>query len=96
MSKYFLEVKNRVVLLLLTCISTLYISYIYKEIVLFFIVQPSLRIKTKKELAFFYFIFTNVTEVLTIYFELFQFLAIHIIFISAIYHCFIFLSPAFF
>jgi len=96
MSKYFLEIKNRSILLLLTWFSTIVVSYFYKETLLFIIVQPNTFLNVNEHLAFFYFIFTDVTEILTVYLKLIMFLSSQIFFIYLIYHFFLFLSPAFF
>ena len=96
MSKYFLEIKSRLILLLLTWFSTVLVCYVYKETLLFIIVQPNTFINVNEHLAFFYFIFTDVTEILSVYLKLIIFLSSQILFIYLIYHCFLFLSPAFF
>ena len=96
MSKYFLEIKNRLVLLLVTWLSTILISYFYKETLLFFIVQPNTFTHINGHLAFFYFIFTDVTEVLAVYLKLITFLSFQFFLIYTIYHFFSFLSPALF
>ena len=96
MSKYFLEIKNRLVLLLLTWLSTIFISYFYKETLLFFIIQPNTFRYVNEHLAFFYFIFTDVTEVLAVYLKLTIFLSFQFFLIYSIYHFFLFLSPALF
>lgn len=96
MTKYFLEIKNRLLLTLLTCISVFLISYFYKETLLFLIVQPSIFKNYNKSLSFFYFIFTDVTEILSIYLDLLKFLTLQIFFSFIIYHFFIFISSALF
>lgn len=47
-------------------------------------------------LALTYFIFTDVTEVLTVYLKFITFLSFQIIFVFITYHFFLFLSPALF
>lgn len=96
MSKYFLEIKNRFFLLLLTWVSTVLISYLYKEILLFSIVQPNLILNFGTGSAFFYFIFTNVTEIFSVYLQLVLFLSFQIFVLSFFYHIFSFLSPSLF
>ena len=66
MSKYFIEIRNRLLLLLLTWLSTILISYLYKEILLFSIVQPNIVFNFSNGSTFFYFIFTNVTEIFSV------------------------------
>ena len=96
MLKYFLEIKNRLILLLITWISTILISYFYKETLLFIIIQPNLFININEHLDFFYFIFTDVTEVLSVYLKLVMFLSFQTLYIYITYHLFVFLSSAFF
>ena len=92
MSKYLLEIKNRFFLLILTWISTLFISYFYKETLLFVLIEP----QTFKYLAFFYFIFTDVTEIFSVYIKLTMFLSLQFAYVYIIMHIFLFLSPAFY
>lgn len=94
MLKYFLEIKNRLFLLLFTWLSTLFICYLYKETLLFLLVQPN-RFMTSSSIKF-YFIFTNVTEIFSVYIQLITFLCFQIFFLYFIYHCFIFLNLAMF
>lgn len=96
MSKYFLEIKNRLVLLLVTWFSTILVSYFYKETLLFIIIQPNTFANVNDPLTLFYFIFTDVTEVLSVYLKLITFLSFQIFFIYIVYHFFLFLSPALF
>lgn len=95
MSKYFLELKNRTFLLITTVFFSLLMSYMYKETLLFLLVQPERLAYTDKSSSF-YFIFTNVTEVLYAYINLITFLNLQLFFIFLLYQCFIFLSPAMF
>jgi sec-independent protein translocase protein TatC len=95
MSKYFLEIKSRLILLLTTWFSTILVSYFYKEILLFIIIQPN-TFTSYEPLALFYFIFTDVTEVLSVYLKLITFLSFQTLFIYIVYHFFFFVSPALF
>jgi hypothetical protein len=65
---YFSEIKNRIILLLLTWISTFYICYTYKEILLFVFIKPSLILSKLNNL---YFITTNITEIFITYINLY-------------------------
>ena len=96
MSKYFVEIRNRFLLLLLTWFSTILISYLYKEILLFSIVQPNLVLDFSAGPTFFYFIFTNVTEVFSVYLHLVFFLSFQVFSLYFLYHMFSFLSPSLF
>ena len=59
-------------------------------------VQPNISNSSKEQLTFFYFIFTDVMEVLSIYLLLVKFLSFQIFIIFAVYHFFIFIIPGFF
>ena len=96
MSKYFIEIRNRLLLLLLTWLSTILISYLYKEILLFSIVQPNIVFNFSNGSTFFYFIFTNVTEIFSVYLQLVLFLSFQIFILCVFYHMFNFLSPSLF
>ena len=64
MLNYINEIKNRVLLLIIVLVSTLAISYLYKEILLLLILQY----KNIDEINHvFYFIFTDVSEIFLVY-----------------------------
>lgn len=88
MTKYFLEVKNRFLILLVTYFSILLVTYLYKEVLLFVIININY--------TFYYFIFTNVTEIFSVYVDLIIFLSFQITAFYFLYHCFSFFVPAFF
>lgn len=96
MSKYFLEIKNRLILLFITWFSTILVSYFYKEILLFIIIQPNKFTSLSEPLTLFYFIFTDISEILSVYLKLVTFLSFQVFFIYLVYHFFFFFSPAFF
>jgi len=96
MKKYLLEIKNRIFLLVITVLSTSFINYLYKEILLFLITQPERFTNNNVYYSNFYFIFTDVTEILTIYIKLITFLGYQLLLIFIIYHCFVFFTPAMF
>ena len=94
MLKYFLEIKNRLFLLILTCVSTVLVCYLYKEVILFLFFKPNNFLTPS--LNTFYYIFTNVTEVFSVYIQLITFLSYQVFLIYFIYHSFTFLSLAMF
>lgn len=98
MKKYFLEIRNRLVLLLLTWFSTLAISYFYKDVLLFLMLQPNrlLFLATNFDYSTFYFIFTNVTEVFFVYIKLVTFISFQVFLCFLIYQFFVFFAPAIF
>lgn len=87
--KYYLELKNRIFLLLFTWFSTLIICYLYKETLLFLLINSSnyLNLLTKP-----YFIFTNVSEIFYVYIELIFFIANQISIVMLFYHILIFIT----
>lgn len=94
--QYLLEIKNRLTLLFIAWLSTVFIIYIYKETLLFIIVQPYTSISIKESMNISYFIFTDVTEILSVYLNLVMFLSLQILYAYIAYHFFLFLSPALF
>ena len=94
MLKYFLEIKNRLFLLVLTCVSTLLVCYLYKEVIFFLFFKPNKFLTPS--LNTFYYIFTNVTEIFSVYIQLITFLSYQVFLIYFIYHSFTFLSLAMF
>nr|QUS63807.1 SecY-independant transporter protein [Haslea silbo] len=87
--RYYIELKNRLLLLLTAWISTVLVSYIYKEALLFLIIEPSLNYSNQNIV---YFIFTNVTEIFSVYFEIIIFLGNHTLIVFTLYHIVLFSS----
>jgi sec-independent protein translocase protein TatC len=94
LAKYLLEAKNRLFLLLLTGSSCFLVGYFYKETLLFLFVQPLMYQDTNSHSAVFYFIFTDVTEIFSVYIKLVSFLSIQLTLLYVLYHLFVFFSPA--
>lgn len=91
MLQYFLEFKNRCLLILISCCFIIFTAYIYKEILLFLIVQ---NINKLSFLNISYFIFTDVVEIFSVYIKLINFISLQIMIIYSLYHLFLFLIPA--
>lgn len=87
---YLKEIKNRVILLFLSWISTFYICYLYKEILLFIFIKPSLIKYTINNL---YFITTNITEIFSTYINLASFTSNQTCLLFCGYHFFKFIMP---
>lgn len=96
MTKYLLEIQNRGLLILIAWFSTILVSYLYKEILLFVVAQPYILTNLKEHFNPSYFIFTDVTEILSVFINLTVFLSFQVFCIYTLYHFFLFLSPAFF
>lgn len=93
MIKYFTELKNRFFLILIAYFFNIITVYFYKEIILFLIIQ-SKDYSINKNTA--YFIFTDVTEIFSVYIKLLFFLTSQLIFFYVLYNTFVFLIPALF
>lgn len=88
--KFFLEIKHRLILVATTYVSMWVTCYFYKETLLFLTTQSF------SMSHFTYFIFTDVTEVFSVYLQLTQFLTMQVTLAYMVYHSFTFFSPAFF
>ena len=84
---YYLEIKNRLVLLSLGWSSTILVGYVFKEILLFILTKQENCMKEG-----FYFIFTDVTEVFSVYVTLIFFIANQILVFHLCYHVIIFIA----
>lgn len=85
--KYYLEIKNRCFLLILTWCFSFFVNYHYKEILLFILLKPNLLYNNNN-----YFIFTDFREILLIYLKLIIFINNQILLIFFAFHCIIFMS----
>nr|YP_010233623.1 SecY-independent transporter protein [Pleurosigma inscriptura]QSZ78240.1 SecY-independent transporter protein [Pleurosigma inscriptura] len=88
MYKYYLELKNRFLLLSLTWVSTLLICYFYKEVLLFICLKPSFYNNN----FIFYFIFTDIKEIFSVYFKLIIFLSNQVLMFYLIFHILAFIA----
>lgn len=94
--KYYLEIKNRIILLFVTWLFTLFMCYLYKEVLLFFILNSTHFFQStfENQREYNYFIFTDVTEVFYVYIDLVLFISNQVILFSFFYHFLMFLSPS--
>ena len=88
MLKYLLEIRNKLILLVITFCSILLVCYWYKDVLLFLVTQMHLSDEN------LYFIFTDVTELFSVYFRLVFFISIQVVLWHFFYHMFSFLRPA--
>ena len=87
---YYFEIKNRFSLICFSWICVSIATYYYKEIILFLLVSFSnLTVLTDSQP---YFIFTNITEIFSVYTRLVFFIANQILIINLMYHFLMFLS----
>ena len=84
---YYLEIKNRTLLLLFTWVFLLIICYHFKEPLLFTFVNSNKYYNSVP-----YFIFTNVDEIFYVYLRLIFFVANQITFMIALYHGSVFIT----
>jgi Sec-independent protein secretion pathway component TatC len=87
---YYLELKNRIFLSLISWLSVSVVCYFYKETLLFLFISFSnygVQASSKP-----YFIFTDVTEIFSVYAQLIFFISNQILFIKLSYHMLMFLS----
>ena len=96
MYKYLLELKNRFILLIVTWGSVILVSYLYKETLLFLLIEPDIFNTFNITSPLYYFIFTDVLEIFSVYIQLILFLSLQVLFLYFLYHFFIFLSPGLF
>lgn len=88
---YYFEIRNRFWLLLVSWVSVQIICYFYKEVLLFMFLKPGLYIRLPS--SPFYFVFTDVTEIFSVYFKIILFTANVVIFFIFWYHLFSFCYP---
>lgn len=94
--EYYLEIKNRIILLILTWLFTLFACYLYKEVILFFILNSTqfFQLTFESPTESNYFIFTDVTEIFYVYIDLILFISNQVILFHFFYHFLMFLSPS--
>jgi Sec-independent protein secretion pathway component TatC len=85
--KYYLEIKYRILMLLLTWFSVVLVSYCFKELLLFLIIKPN-----ELKYSLFYFIFTDVKEVFSVYITLVLFIGNQFLVYYFLYHLLIFIA----
>ena len=88
--KYFLELKNRSLLLVFTWIFLLMTSYYYKEIILFLLIAPTSYFTSLNNES--HFIFTNVSEIFYVHLNVMFFIANQITLLVLFYHTSMFLA----
>tara|TARA_B110000908_G_scaffold150661_2_gene184816 strand:+ start:1474 stop:2202 length:729 start_codon:yes stop_codon:yes gene_type:complete len=88
-NKYFIEIKNRLILILICWSFLFFISYLNKEILLFLTVKPNLSLDEK-----FYFIATGVVEIFNSYLALTYFISFQCSLYIVYLHTIMFFSPA--
>ena len=87
--KYFIEIKNRGFLIILSWLVLALVSYLNKETLLFLLIKPLIS----KNIDF-YFISTNVVDVFNTYIDLVYFFSFQLTLIFSLYQLIVFLLPA--
>jgi sec-independent protein translocase protein TatC len=90
-SIYLIEIRNRVLLLAILWVLLIFVTYYYKETLLFLFFKPI--VLTNSEGGKFYFIFTNITEIFSVYLRLVIFISNQITIFYFLYHIFLFIYP---
>ena len=93
MLKYLIEFKNRIYLSTISLFLFLFVSFFYKETILFILTEPFLKLNHGKQI---YFIFTDVTEIFSSYFTIIIFTSIQIPLIFLLQNLFLFFSSGFY
>lgn len=88
---YYLEIKNRSILLLVGWTSTILVSYVFKEVLLFIFTKQNTSLKVYAN-EVFYFIFTDVTEIFSAYITLILFVGNQVIILYLCYHILVFVA----
>lgn len=94
MTKYFIEIRNRLFLTIMCSLGTVFVSYFYKEVLLFIMVEPCTINQNQDNCNIYYFIFTNITDLFLVYFKLVTFITLQLLVPFTIIHIFNFLTPA--
>ena len=89
-NKYYIEIKNRIILLLFTWVSLLTVCYYLKEPLLFTFIDSNKYYKNFTTAS--YFIFTNVDEIFYVYLHLVVFITNQVAGLMLLYHILMFLS----
>ena len=93
MFNYFFELKIRILYSLIFCILLIFISFFYKESLLFFLVEPSVKFTQTLNP---YFIYTNLTDVFSTYLEMSLLISIYLTIPLVFYQLWKFLMPGFY
>lgn len=89
-NRYFLEIRNRLLLVVGSWITTVIGAYIHKEILLYLIIEPCANLFRDN---FFYFIATNITDIFSVYISLTYFVTFQLTCVLFLYHIKAFLEP---
>lgn len=92
-NRYFLEIKNRIFLLVASWLLTVITCYYYKNILLFLLIKSNFKLYN---LEVFYFIATNLSDVFSVCLQISYFLSTQFLIFLVIYHFLMFLAPGLF
>ena len=91
---FFLELKNRLLLVILSIIFTIVVAVTYKEFLVFSTTIPIIKSKSHMNIASIYFIYTTLTDIFDAYVAIILFIAFHSYIIIGLYQICSFLMPA--
>lgn len=92
--RYYIEIKSRLLLLVISGNLIFLVGYIFKEILLSIVVS-SYSVSGDSSIELSYFIFTDVIEIFNVYVCLILFLGKQVLFFQLCYHFLMFLVPGF-
>ena len=90
---YFLEIKNRCMLVICSWCATVLTCYLHKTTLLFLLIKLNLNLHNTES---FYFIFTNLTDVFTVYLQISYFISNQFLVLIFVYHFLMFIAPGLF
>lgn len=90
--KFFYEIKNRTMLIVVGCLFTFQVFYFNKENFLFFLAQPLLQGNNDPKIN--YFMFQNVSEIFSLYFDILFFATSQVFSFAFSFHAAAFALPA--
>jgi len=91
--KFLVELKNRLIFILVSILFTAFAAAVYKEFLIYSIAIPIITIY-QKDISNIYFIYTNLTDIFDVYIKVFLFVIFQSYIMVSSYQIFKFLTPA--
>ena len=91
---YYFELRNRLLLLLISWLLMILVCFMYKDVLLFLFLKPGLSVRLPMTPS--YFVFTSITEVFSVYIKITFFTSNIIITVLAVFHFISFCFPGLF
>ena len=90
---HFLELKNRSILVFTCFLGSFFVSYLYKEVLVFLLVKIVVQ---KNKVTLFYFISTKISDVFSVYLDISYFLSTQLMVLILFYQILAFIAPGLF